>query len=143
MIAITLMSLTMSNDFTISEFIISKNENIPLEIADKILKYHIPIIQPIRDTIRTPIWPSENSGYRTVIWEKNHGRNGTSQHCFKGNGAVDYTCDPTRLNELFHLLCRSKYTRVCFYPTFIHCDFAATARQIFTCSGNGEPWLLA
>lgn len=131
----------MSNDFTISEFLIDKSEQLNYQIADKILAHHIAIIQPIRDTMRCAIWPSESSGYRSIYWEKMHGRSGTSQHCFRGKGAVDYTCHLPRLRELFDLLKTSNYMRVCLYPTFIHCDHYGLHKQVFTCKGGSAPWV--
>ena len=130
----------MSNNFTISEFIINKKQPVPLDVVDKILKHHIPIAQSVRDKMNCPLWPSQNSGYRSVLWEKNHGRSGTSQHCFKGKGAVDYTCANERLHELFDLLCKSKYMRICLYHTFIHCDYNSDTKQIFRCD-DGHNWL--
>ena len=93
----------MIKNFSVSEFVIS-GDNVSLSVADKILKHHMNIIQPIRTTMGIAISVSENSGYRSELWEKNHGRSGKSQHCFKGNGAADYTCHPARLDELFSLL---------------------------------------
>lgn len=132
----------MSNNFTISEFLIDKSETLTYQIANKILLHHISIIQPIRDIMNIPIWVSENSGYRSFKWEKRHGRSGTSQHCFTGNGAADYTCDLSRLPELFRLLKESNYKRICLYPTFIHCDHCGINRQTFTCDGKkGSEWV--
>lgn len=131
----------MSNNFKISDFLIDKTEQLTYQIADKILKYHISIIQPIRDKMNCPIWPSDNSGYRSIQWEKKHGRSGTSQHCFRSNGATDYTCEIDRLHELFELLKSSSYMRVCLYPAFIHCDHDGLNKQVFTCSGGHASWV--
>lgn len=133
----------MSNDFTISEFLIDKSEQLTYQVADKILLNHVSIIQPIRDIMQCPIWPSENSGYRSIQWEKLHGRSGNSQHCFRESGATDYTCELSRLNELFELLKASRYMRVCLYPTFIHCDHFGFTKRAFTCTGkNSNGWVL-
>ena len=125
----------MPNNFTISEFLIDKTEQLTYQVADKILKYHIALIQPIRDIMKTPIYVSENSGFRSINWEKMHGRSGNSEHCFRGFGAVDYTCRLSRLRELFDLLKQSDYKRVCLYKTFIHCDNKGFEKQVFTCDG--------
>lgn len=130
----------MSNNFTISEFIIDHSEPVDLAVVDKILKYHIPVIQGIRDVLLCPIWPSENSGYRSVSWEHSHGRSGNSQHCFRGKGAVDYTCDRSRLDELFTLLCKSDYMRICLYRTFVHCDYRGDEKKVFKCE-TGNQWV--
>lgn len=130
------------SDFSISEFVID-GDNVPLDIVDKILKHHINVIQPIRDNLGCAIWPSEHSGFRRVNWEIQHGRSGTSEHCFKGKGAVDYTCrNKWQLELLFKELKKSKYMRVCYYPNslFIHCDYKGDKKLSFICNDN-KNWI--
>ena len=99
------------------------------------------------------IKPSVKSGFRPFQWEKNHGRSGTSQHCFgqKENltvnedekGATDWTCDDFKDNSedlLEKMLVYTNYTRYCIYNTFIHADHKPTSsgkRQLFKIS-NGK-----
>lgn len=124
--------------FKISEFVIDREaQSIPLHVADKILKYHIPIINPIREEKGSSIYVSDHSGFRSLQWELDHGRPGTSQHTFGDGqenpsewwGAVDYTCDD--LPWLFEKLKASAYKRVCLYDTFIHCDHKGTEKLTF------------
>jgi len=132
----------MNINFSISEFCIDGN-TIPTEVADKLLKYHIPILQDIRNELGLPIIISEKSGYRPYGYEKSEGRSGTSEHCFAGKGAVDIECSLVYSTVLLDMLKESAYTRVCYYPNsrFIHCDFKATEKQYFVCS-NGSNWVL-
>ncbi len=129
--------------FSISEFLIDPStELVPIHVADKILKYHIPIINPIREAMGMPVRVSDQSGYRSFDWEIDHGRPGTSQHTFGDGqenpaewwGAADYTCD--NLQGLFERLKDSAYKRVCLYDTFIHCDHKGNEKRIFK-SVNG------
>ena len=131
------------NNFSISEFIID-GVIIPLEVADKIIKHHISIAQPIRDTLGCAIWPSENSGYRSVEWELSHNRSGTSQHCFIDDGATDWTSgDKFKVDLLWQELKKSKYKRVCYYPEqgFIHADHNGDEKVNFICdSSTNNKW---
>lgn len=130
--------------FTIKEFLIEQESTfIPVDIADKILKYHIAIMMPIREEIGCAIWPSYHSGYRPKTWEQSKNRNGKSEHCFEGKGAVDWTCrNKWQLELLFEELKKTNYTRVCYYPnhSFIHCDYKGDEKISFTCK-NGEDWI--
>lgn len=131
------------NNFSISEFIID-GDIIPLEVADKIIKHHISIAQPIRDALGCAIWPSEHSGYRSVEWELSHNRSGTSQHCFKGFGATDWTSgDRFKVELLWEELKKSSYKRICYYPDngFIHCDHYGDDKVNFICdSSTNNKW---
>ena len=122
----------MIKNFSISEFVID-GATVPLDVADKILKHHINIIQRIRTAMGVPISVSDRSGYRDEDWEKAHGRSGRSEHCFDDKGAADYTCHPARLEELSQWLCESDYMRVCLYDTFIHCDHKGDDKRAFKC----------
>jgi hypothetical protein len=103
-------------------------------------------MQKVRDSMDVPIWPSAKSGYRSVSWEKSHGRSGKSQHTFQGNGAVDWTCENFIANKkdfLRNIIKLTDYTRIAVYDTFIHCDYKDTTtgeRQIFK-SGNDSRWI--
>lgn len=128
-------------DFQLSEFCIT-NDAVPLDVADKILKFHLAIGQQIRDQVRFPIWPSQKSAYRPVYYEIEHGRAGTSEHCFKNLGATDWTAHKENVIELLEHLKRSNYTRVCYYPKngFIHCDYKGSERLYFVCE-DGKNWI--
>ena len=136
----------MRLNFKISEFNIS---GAPIEesIADKILHYHILPMQTVRNYFAKPIMVSQNSGYRSKEWELSKGRSGNSQHCFEGNGAVDWTCKNFKSNshELLELILKyTKYTRMAIYKGFIHCDYNTTSsgkREIFTSTPNSK-WTL-
>lgn len=133
----------MNFHFTLSELCIQNSDDtlIPLHVADKLL-HHIEIILPIRMVMQCPIWASQNSGYRSEAWERQHGRSGRSQHVFDGGGAIDWTTKENRLEELLDLLLQTEYKRVCWYPTkkFIHCDLKGDERQYFE-SPNGVDWV--
>ena len=140
----------MPNNFSISEFIIDKGAGfVPILVVDKIIGIHIPIIQPIRDDMNCVINVSKHSGFRSVEWEIQAGRNGLSEHCFMNKGAVDYTCERSRLIELFNRLAASgKYLRICLYADdgFIHCDLkkigAYTTTRLFDCNKmTGGSWV--
>ena len=76
----------MTLNFKISEFNIS-GEDIPEEVADKLLHYHILPMQKVRDILGIPITASEKSGYRSEKWEHSKGRSGNSQHTFRARGS--------------------------------------------------------
>lgn len=123
----------MENYFKVSEFCIS-DEPVPLDIADKILKFHIVPLNKVREDLGFAIWPSQRSGYRPVWWEKKKGREGNSQHTFKGNGAVDLTCKDFADNKwllLDALIRLTDYTRLAIYPTFIHVDYGSMERWVY------------
>jgi hypothetical protein len=136
----------MNNYFSISEFIVDPElDDIPIHVADKIQRYHLPIINPIRHRFGSPIYVSEKSGYRPKQWEIDNGRPGTSQHTFGDNqpltdewwGAVDYTCSD--LEWLFGQLKKSAYKRVCIYRDkgFIHCDHKGLEKLNFEADKDG------
>lgn len=115
-------------NFNISDFNIS-GKPIPEKIADKILKWHILPMQRVRNILKIAIWASQKSGYRSVTWEKSRGRSGNSQHCFKGKGAVDWTCYKFKENKydfLKTIIEETDYTRIAVYENFIHCDYRNT-----------------
>lgn len=115
----------MNIHFSISEFNIS-GYPIPEDVADKILRYHIIPLSKAREIFGKPIIISKKSGYRPLQWELRHGREGNSQHVFRGNGAVDVTCEDFKgdFNKLLGaLIDNTEYTRFAIYDSFIHCDY--------------------
>lgn len=133
----------MENYFKISELCIDKSKDVPQEIADKLLTYHIIPMNKVRHELGLAVWASQDSGWRPKEWEIRRGRSGKSQHCFIKKGAVDWTCDD--IKELFKLILKhTEYTRIAVYPDakFIHCDYAATERQLFL-STNASKWTLS
>jgi len=131
-------------NFNISDFNIS-GKSIPETVADKILKWHILPMQRVRDIFSKAIWASQKSGYRSVSWERSHGRSGKSQHVFKGKGAVDWTCQYFALfkNDFLDLIIKqTDYTRIAVYNSFIHCDYKRTKtgqRELYE-SGSDSKW---
>ena len=77
--------------------------------------------------------------------ELSKGRNGNSQHVFRTQGAVDWTCHDFRANhkELLSLILKqTDYTRMAMYNGFIHCDYKSTTsgqRELYK-SGNDSKW---
>lgn len=62
-----------------------------------------------------------NSAYRSVEYEKLHGRSGTSSHC-KGL-AVDIKClNPSTREKIVSGLIRAGFHRIGIYPRFVHVD---------------------
>jgi hypothetical protein len=130
--------------FTISEFNIS-GKPIPEAVADKILEYHIVPLQAVREAHGKPIYVSQNSGYRSLEWEKSKGRSGESEHCFgeqengtfnEDKGAVDLRSeDLDRLES--DLIEHSPYTRICRYKSFIHCDYKPQERILYKNTPKG------
>lgn len=118
----------MNINFDISDFVID-GKPVPVEIADKILHYHIIPLQAVREAVGKPIWPSQKSGYRSLEWEKAHGRSGKSQHCFLGKGAVDLTYNGNIDVLLEAVIEHTDYTRMAVYydnnTQFIHLDYKA------------------
>ncbi len=115
----------MKLNFKLSEFNIS-GEPIPEKVADKILKYHIAPMQDVREDLGYAIYPSLKSGFRSVWWEKTHGRSGSSQHTFIENGAVDWTCHHFKRRKdrlLESMIKHTDYTRFAIYSGFIHADY--------------------
>lgn len=134
----------------ISDFNIS-GKDIPEEVADKILEYHIRPIQKASDYLGYDLACSKKSGYRPLWWEQLKGRDG-SQHMFLGLGASDITTAEIRQmqidvskgkvkyseyiefatkhfaekkQEILQVLIENtEYTRFAVYNSFIHCDYA-------------------
>lgn len=126
----------MNNYFSIEEF--TKETLIPPSVAQKILAYHIIPLNAIREELGEPIYISQASGYRSREFELEQGRLGTSEHCFRGRGAVDLTAN--NITGLGALLEKSSYTAVCYYPyrKFYHCDYKVRAGKLFICEGDGK-----
>lgn len=131
----------MNIPFSLTELCITNND-LPLDIADKLLKYHITPMVAVRKALNAPITASLKSGYRPVEYEKSKGRSGNSQHTFQGKGAIDWTAaDLDKLEKL--IIKHTDYTRIARYNSFIHCDYKPTAdgkRQYFT-SGADSRWV--
>lgn len=128
--------------FNISDFCIAPGA-IPKDVADKIYTYHLLPMDEARHRFGYPIYVSKNSGFRPFRWEKNRGRDGSSQHTFKEEGAADYTAN--NLKQLGEILKRhTSYSRICFYPFhgFYHCDYASpdNKRHYFEADQNKE-WI--
>ena len=130
------------NYFKISEFVIT-NIAISLKVADKILLHHIIPLNQVRDKYGNPIYISRNSGFRPYRWERNHGRDGTSEHVFRGKGAVDLTVDENIENLVPLLEKHTNYNRIALYThhNFIHCDYGSEdgGRYYFE-AGEDKEW---
>lgn len=130
--------------FSISEFLITQPKTVELDIADKLWKYHIIPMLAVREALGFAIWASLKSGYRPEWYEKSKGRSGTSEHCFKEKGAVDWTCFDFETNKdkfLELIIIHTDYTRIAVYDGFIHCDHKPTAngkREIYTSNSRSE-----
>lgn len=136
----------MKNYFKISDFIIDPkmredHAGVPLHVVEKLVRYHLPILNRIREALGFPVIISAHSGYRTYEWEIIHGRSGYSEHTFKGLGAVDLTCEPRHLPELRQELLKSEYSHIAWYDhkRFFHCDFkdGELGRRFFEVWENG------
>jgi len=126
----------MKSFFKIENMVIDGN-TVPLDVADKLREYHIQPMESVRHQLGSAVWASEKSGYRHEQWEKHHGRSGNSEHCFKGPGAVDWKTEQCKMDELYRLILEhTNYTRICRYPTFLHCDYKSDERQLFTSDGG-------
>lgn len=130
------------NYFDIDEFFIDKElrdsyADIPVHVVNKIINHHLPILNDVRDKMNAPVWISKNSGYRSVQWELDHGRSGTSEHTFRGDGAVDVTARNMQL--LLKYMMESDYKRICYYPEqgFIHADQKGTNYHYFEANPQG------
>lgn len=120
--------------FVISDFCISTID-IPVNVADKILLYHVIPLNAVQDCCPFKVSVSLNSGYRPYVWEIARGRDGNSEHTFgqrkvssfiDKKGAVDITCDDFHLNKgalLDILIEKTDYLRFAVYNTFIHADY--------------------
>ena len=127
----------MTEYFKLAEF---SAEQIPVDVALKIEQFHVPNLNRAREVLGAPIRISQKSGYRSVETELRNGRPGTSQHCFRGAGAVDVTADD--LEALGSVLLRhTDYLRICYYPTkhFYHCDFKTSTHRLYVCD-DGVNW---
>lgn len=116
----------MKNYFKISDFNIS-GEPIPEDVADKILVKHIEPMNLVVMHVSFEVKVSLKSGYRSYSWEKKKGRSGNSQHVFRGDGAVDWTCEDFETNKdefLKALIELTDYSRIAEYNSFFHCDYA-------------------
>lgn len=136
--------MTNLNHFNIEEFIIDPSqrygiEPIPPHVINKIMTHHLPVLNPVREELGMPLHISKHSGYRPLAWEILKGRNGLSQHCFEGLGAVDLTCDD--MPTLVALLKISPYKRVVHYVNdgFVHCDFKGDDYNFYICE-KGNKW---
>jgi hypothetical protein len=133
-----MLELFPPNYFSLAEFLIEPDKPTPLDVLEKIFRYHIVPLNPIRHELKMPIHVSKNSGYRSVEYERLKGRSGNSEHTFKDMGAVDLTC--ADMNALFNLLVKfSPYRRIAIYKeqNFVHCDYKGTAKQIYINTANG------
>lgn len=126
------------NYFTLKEFLIEPNKQTPLEVLEKIMRYHIMVLNPIRAELGMAIHISQNSGYRSKEYELKKGRSGKSEHTFIDMGAVDLTCADN--NALFKLLKEhSPYRRIAVYKeqNFIHCDYKGNEQAIYINTKEG------
>lgn len=126
--------------FLLSEFCIT-DDDVPLEVADKLLRYHILPMLPVRERLGFPIWASQRSGYRPYEYEIAKGRSGNSEHCFRGKGSIDWTCHRENLEKLYNALLELPYERICLYPNngFIHADYKPSETRLFICL-DGITW---
>lgn len=124
--------------FTIQEF--TAEPLIPPFVASFIVKYHIQVMDPIREEMGGPILVSKRSGYRSPETEFKNKRSGDSEHTFKRKGAADYTADNIEL--LGQLLLKTPYTRICYYPDnkFYHCDYKNDKRQLYIFKEGWDGW---
>lgn len=132
--------------FEFKELVID-GSSIPVDVAQKLLTYHMIPVSVVREKLGTSMTASQKSGYRPYEWEIARGRSGNSQHTFKGKGAIDWTCKNFRGNKqnLLELLVQyTDYTRFAVYNNFIHCDYKTTStgkREIYT-STPASVWTL-
>ncbi|WP_421977833.1 hypothetical protein [Roseivirga seohaensis] len=132
--------------FKTEEFCIEQNKPIPQSVATKLWIFHIIPMLVVRTLLDSPIWASQNSGFRPKAYEISKGRSGESQHTFEGEskGAIDWTCKKSLLPKLLELILEhTNYTRIAVYENFIHCDHKATDgnRYLFT-SNEKSVWTL-
>jgi hypothetical protein len=111
----------------LSDFIIA-GKNVPIEIADKIIEYHMIPIGRVQEIHKGIITVSQRSGYRSPIYEKKHGRSGTGQHTYIGKGATDYATTGSLEELLDDIVEKTDYTRLSIYieSNFIHADYYKT-----------------
>lgn len=116
--------------FRLKEFTIV--DEIPPTIIDKLLIHHILPMVEIARNFDGYITTNNNSGYRPAEVEKRLGRNGKSEHCFHGKGAVDWTTSHLKMPEFLQLLWEfSPYTNMVYNTAlnYVHCDYSL---------GNGQ-----
>jgi hypothetical protein len=130
--------------FGFEEFLITQSKTITVEIANKLMWYHILPMVKVRELLGLAIWASQFSGYRPKWWEFKKNRSGNSQHVFEGLGAVDWTCRFFKYNRdkfLKLIIDNTNYTRMAIYDGFIHCDYKATPsgkREIYVNKFNED-----
>lgn len=133
----------MKNYFTFQEMCIVPTMDIPQDIATKLLR-HILTMNPVREALEAPIWPSEKSGWRPYDYELKKDRSGKSQHTFLySDGAVDWTCEKNKIKSLLQFIVEmTDYTRIAYYPNqnFIHCDYKPIKgnTQFYLSDGNSN-----
>lgn len=68
-----------------------------------------------------------NSAYRSVSYERKHGRSGSSAHCL--GLAVDIRCvDSLSRYRIIHALLAVGFKRIGIYSRFIHVDIADSSK---------------
>lgn len=143
--------------FLISDFCIS-NVDIPEDIADRILLYHLMPMNAVQDATPFDVYPSysvkgQPSGWRPYFWEIARGRSGGSQHTFgqrksvvlDQKGACDITCEDFSQNVdylLDALIEKTDYIRFAVYKTFIHADYKDThnGKRLIFDSNRSSKW---
>lgn len=145
--------------FSLSEFCIDGVASCPNDVREKIWKYHISPVLNVRKKMGVGITASEKSCYRPFKWEIKKGRSGNSQHTFGVGkdeevrehhlGACDWTIAKRdkffkdHLRHLHKLLIEDTlYTRICLYPTFIHCDYKARDGKKYLFVEEEGKWVL-
>lgn len=70
-----------------------------------------------------------NCAYRSVSWDKLHGRSGNGYHTL--GRAVDIRCvSSSDRFELVNALLQAGFTGLGMYPTFIHCDDRSSIKPV-------------
>ncbi|MCP4987709.1 MAG: hypothetical protein GY928_17120 [Colwellia sp.] len=98
----------------------------PDKVETKVLVCHMLPLKLLEEYLGFDLFVSIKSGYRSVDWEKAHGRSGRSQHTYSNLGAVDLTFDGFSLNKdkvIKALAEHTNYTRVAVYNSFLHIDY--------------------
>lgn len=121
---------------------------IPQDIADALYLYHLLPIKKVEARLKTRVYPSEKSVWRTRGHELSQNRDGSSQHTFEevhehGRGAGDWT-SAAPLKELRDaLIAETNYRRIAVYydSGFIHCDYKDpdNARALYE-GFRDKPW---
>lgn len=122
------------------------------QVLEKILNW-IFILSPIRWALNWPIVIL--TAFRSEDHERQQGRDGTSQHVFRGEGAIDLRAKPSPLQKLNNflqwnlavlLLDSGKIGRIAYYPqrdkenSFFHIDCKVPAGEnlMFVAKNNGK-----